>query len=135
MEFNANQLRADALLKEGRYKYTVVDASEKKTQAGDDMLNLKLALEVESRRVIFFDRLVLMPKMFWKLEHFCKSAGIYDKVEKGSLSAMDCAGKTGYVDIIQKANNQTGELENQVKDYVKPEDKEAQEMFDGDIPQ
>lgn len=133
MEFNANQMRSDALLKEGRYKYTVLDASEKKTQAGDNMINLKLALEVEARRVIFFDRLVLMPQMFWKLEHFCKSAGLADKIEKGSLTPDDCAGKTGYIDIIQKANNKTGELENQVKDYVKPEDKEAQEMFDDDV--
>lgn len=122
MDFNAQQLRADALIKDGRYKYTVLDAREKRSGAGNDMLNLKLSLEVDGRRVVQFDSLILIPKMFWKVEHFCQSAGIPEKIEEGRLMAQDCLGKEGYLDLCQKVDQQSGELINQVKDYVKPED-------------
>lgn len=133
MDFNAQQMREDALLKEGRYKFTVLDAREKRSSAGNDMLNLKLSLEVNGRRIVFFDSLILTPKMFWKVEHFCKAVGMAEKIDEGRLMAQDCSNKEGYVDIIQRSNPQTGELENQAKDYIKPEEAEAKEMFDDDI--
>lgn len=133
MDFNAQQMREDALLKDGRYKFTVLDSREKRSVAGNNMMNLKLSLEVNSRRVVFFDSLIFTPKMFWKVEHFCKATGMPEKIDQGKLTDQDCFGKEGYLDIIQKADNQTGELINQVKDYVKPEEAEAAEMFDDDI--
>ena len=122
MDFNAKQMREDALIKDGRYKYIVLDAREKRSSNGNDMLNLKLSLEVNGRRVVQFDSLILIPKMFWKVEHFCKSAGIPEKLDEGRLMAQDCLNKEGYLDLCQKVDQQTGELGNQVKDYVKPED-------------
>ncbi len=130
MDFNANQMRADALIKEGRYKFRVEDAREKRSQSGNDMLNLKLILSVNKREIIYWDSLILIPKMFWKVEHFCESIGIPEKIEEGSLIAQDCLEKEGYIDIIQKVNQQTGELINQTKDYVVPE---ATATFDDDI--
>lgn len=122
MDFNANQMRADALIKDGRYKFTVLDAREKRSSTGNDMLNLKLSLEVDGRRVIQFDSLILLPKMFWKIEHFCKATGIFEKIDGGRLMAQECLNLEGWVDITSRANKETGELENVVKDYVKPED-------------
>lgn len=134
MDFNAQQMREDALIKEGRYKFTVLDAREKRSGSGNDMINLKLALEVNGRKVNQFDSLIMLPKMFWKFEHFCTATKMTDKLDAGRLMAQDCFGKEGYVDIVQKANGQTGEIENQVKDYIKPEDHEAREVFNDDVP-
>lgn len=135
MDFNAQQMREDALLKDGRYKYTVLDAREKVSSTGNNMINLKLSLEVNGRRVVFFDSLIFTPKMFWKVEHFCKASGMPEKIDEGSLTPNDCFAKEGYVDIIRKADNQTGELTNQVKDYIKPEEHEANQiMIDDDLP-
>lgn len=134
MDFNAQQMREDALIKEGRYKFTVLDAREKRSSAGNDMLNLKLSLEVNGRRVVFYDSLILTPKMFWKVEHFCKAAGLGEKIDEGRLMAQDCLGKGGYIDLIQKCDQQSGELINAAKDYIKPEAAEAQEMFNDDVP-
>jgi hypothetical protein len=133
MDFNAQQMREDALLKEGRYKFTVLDAREKRSSSNNDMINLKLSLEVNGRRVVFYDSLIFTPKMFWKIEHFCKTTGMPQKIDEGHLIPNDCFGKEGYVDIVQKPDNQTGELINQVKDYIKPQEAEAAEMFDDDV--
>lgn len=134
MDFNAQQMREDALLKEGRYKFTVLDAREKRSSAGNDMINLKLSLEVDARRVVFFDSLIMLPKMFWKFEHFCKATGMPEKIEEGRIMASECIGKEGYIDIIQKADNQTGELINQAKDYISVIEQETKETFDDDVP-
>lgn len=137
MDFNANEMRAGALIKDGRYKYHVLDAREGQSQTGNGKIDLKLSLEVDGRRVVQWDKLIFTPKMFWKVEHFCKSAGMPEKIEQGRLMAEDCMGKEGYLDLIQKANNQSGVLENQVRDYMKPEAMEAKasvQGFDDDIP-
>lgn len=133
MDFNAQQMREDCLIKEGRYKFTVLDAREKRSDGGNDMINLKLSLDVDGRKLIHWDTLLFMPKMFWKVEHFCKAAGMFEKIAQGRLTPDDCFGRTGYVDIIQKPDNKTGELGNQVKDYVKPEEAEAEKAFEDDI--
>ena len=130
MDFNAQQMREDALLKDGRYKYVVLDAREKVASSNNEMINLKLSLEVNGRRVVQWDSLILTPKMFWKVEHFCKSAGIPEKIEEGRLTGSDCYAKEGWVDITSKPNKDTGELENVVKDYVKPDNV----TLDDDIP-
>lgn len=141
MDFNANQMKADALIKEGRYKFRVKDARERRSNSGNDMLNLKLYLKVNGRDVLYWDSLILMPKMFWKVEHFCHAAGMPEKIEQGRLMAQDCFDREGYIDIIQKVDQQTGELINQTKDYVKPEELEGEihadetdSLFNDDIP-
>lgn len=137
MDFNAAQMRADALIPEGIYDFEVLDAREKRSGSGNDMLNLKLRVIVNNRAVTYWDCIVLMPKMFYKVEHFCKTTGQPEKIEQGRLMAQDCLGKQGQIHIVQKVDNQTGELGNQTKDYVVPEEQEAAapaEEFNDDIP-
>jgi len=117
MDFNANQMRQDALIPDGKYKFRVRDAREKRSQAGNDMLNLKLTLLVNGREVQYWDSLILMPKMFWKFEHFCETAGLKDKLEAGRIMAQDCLNREGWIEITQKVDSQTGVLANQTKDY------------------
>jgi hypothetical protein len=121
MDFNAAQMREDALIPEGKYKFRVKDAREKRSTTGNDMLSLRLALQVNNREVLEWDNLMLMPKMFWKIEHFCEATGLQAKLEEGRLMAQDCIGKEGYLYMVRKADAKTGEITNQVRDYCEPE--------------
>lgn len=133
MDFNAAQMREDALIPEGRYKFRVKDAREKRSSNGNDMLNLRLALQVNNREVLQWDKLILMPKMFWKIEHFCAATGLTDKLNAGQIMAQDCQDKEGYVDIVRKPDSLTGEITNQVKDYIVPEQQIVHELLPVDI--
>ena len=140
MDFNAKQMKEDALIKEGRYQFRVKDAREKRSSSGNDMLNLQLWLNVNGRRVLYFDSLILTPKMFWKVEHFCQATGMPEKIDQGRLMAQDCFEREGWIDIIQKIDKESGELVNQTKDYVKPESSDAVPVndesgsFDDELP-
>lgn len=141
MDFNANQMREDALVRKGRYRFRVLRGQEKVSTNGNDMMNLKMMLSVNGRDVQFFDTLMLMPSMFWKVEHFCKATGMPQKIDEGRLMAQDCDGKDGFLDIDHRVNKQTGEIEAYVKDYVTPDKLETdgavaplEPAFDDDIP-
>ena len=137
MDFNAKQMREECLIKEGRYKFRVLDAREKRSSAGNDMLNLKLGLTVGHREIAYWTTLMLIPKMFWQVEHFCQCTGMPEKIDEGRLMAQDCFDKEGYIDIVQKANSDTGEIENKTKDFVKPENLTPAsnvDFIDDDIP-
>jgi hypothetical protein len=139
MDFNAKQMREDALIREGRYHFRVLRGQEKTSSNGNDMMNLKLMINVHGRDVQFFDTLLFMPTMFWKVEHFCKATGMEQKIDDGRLMAQDCDGRDGVLDISHRVNKQTGEVEAFVKDYISPEKLEAQAQeeapaFDDDVP-
>lgn len=139
MDFNAKQMREDALLKKGRYKFRVHQGREKTSAKGTDMIVLRMALSVNGRDVQFWATLLFMPKMFWFVEHFCKATGMPEKIDEGRLMAQDCDGKEGYLDIDHRVNAETGEVEAYVKDFVKPEDLKPSEsenvdFVDDDVP-
>jgi hypothetical protein len=136
MDFNAQQMREDALVKKGRYCFRVLQAREKRSSNGNDMMILKMMLDVNGRPTQFYCTLLFMPKMFWLVEHFCHSTGMAEKIEEGRLMAQDCDGREGVLDIDHRVNKETGEVEAYVKDCVKPEDLEAAAAagFDDDIP-
>lgn len=135
MEFNAKQMREDALIQEGRYEFRVLHTREKTSAKGTDMLILKVMLNVKGRQVTYFTTLLLMPSMFWLFEHFCKSVGMAEKIEEGSLMAQDCDGKEGILEIKHRINKETGEVEAYTKDFIAPEViANDAEMFDKDIP-
>lgn len=135
MEFNAAQMREDALVKKGRYPFRVIRGTEKRSSTGNDMMKLQLIIFYNQREIKFFDNLMLMPSMFWKFEHFCKATGLAHKLEEGRLMAQDCDYKEGYLDIDHRVNKETGEVEAYVKDYVKPEELAQDTSFpNDDIP-
>ena len=137
MDFNAAQMRADALIQEGKYKFRVKDAREKRSSSGNDMINLKLVLFINGREVPLWDSLILLPSMFWKIEHFCEATGLSEQLANGRLMVQDCLEVEGIVDIIQKVDVQTGELANKVKDYLPPEQEAKNDdfiPFDEDVP-
>jgi hypothetical protein len=136
MDFNANQMRSDSLIPNGQYKFRVKDAREKRSAAGNDMLNLKLILYINGREVSYWDSLILLPKMFWKIEHFCETTGLNEALENGRLMAQDCLDKEGWIDIVQKVDQSTGTIDNQTRDYVLPPTEKNDDFIslDEDIP-
>ncbi len=131
MDFNAKQMREDSLIAEGEYQFEVLDAREKRSSSGNDMLNLKLRLFINNRHIVYWTTIVLTPKMFFMLEHFCKTTGMPEKIDEGRVMAQDCLGKQGKIYIVQRMDKDTGELTNQTKDFVKPEENN---FVDNDIP-
>jgi hypothetical protein len=138
MQYNASQMREDALPKKGRYHFTVLHTREKTSASGNGMFIFKLRVqhEGEARQFNFFSTIVLIPSMFWQFEHFCKATGMPEKIEAGNLMAQECDGKEGFLEMDHRVNKETGEIEAYVKDYIKPENLEtpAPEFVDDDVP-
>ena len=100
MRFDPKQMREDALPKKGQYHFTVLHTREKTSSSGNDMFIFKLRLERDGIRSFqFTTTIVVMPSMFWRLEHFGKATGLAEKVESGDLMAQDCDGREGYLEL------------------------------------
>lgn len=140
MQFDAKRMREEALPEKGRYHFTVLHTREKTSNNGNDMFIFKMRLTKNNKSFNFFVTLVLMPKMFWQFEHFCKATGMEDRLETGNLMAQECDGKEGYLEMDHRVNKETGEIEAYAKDFVKPENLEPEEkrgeldFIDDDIP-
>ncbi len=138
MKFNANQMREEALPKKGQYHFTVLHTREKTSSAGNDMFILKMRLNKENKSINFYSTIMLIPKMFWQFEHFCKATGMPEKIEEGDLMAQECDGKEGFLELDHRVNPQTGEIEAYVKDYIEPDFEEVEDkkndFHDDDLP-
>lgn len=137
MDFNAKQMREDALIKKGRYRFRVAQGKEKRSSSGNDMMILKITIDT-GRATTIWATLIFIPKMFWMVEHFCEATGMAHKIEEGRLMAQDCDGKEGILEIDHRTNKETGEVEAYVKDFLIPEKQEPIQKDDGfmddDIP-
>lgn len=119
------QIQEESLIPAGEYDFTVQEAAEKKSKAGNDMIQLDMDVYVGDRTRPMKDW--LMESMAYKLRHFCYAVGLGAKYDAGTLTAQDCEGKSGKVKIVQKQNGDYG-LQNSVKDYVVPVAGEAAEV-------
>jgi hypothetical protein len=111
------QIQEESLIPAGDYDFTVREAVEKKSKAGNDMIQLDMDVFVGDRERPMKDW--LMEATAFKLRHFCYATGLGPKYDAGTLTAQDCVGKSGKVKIVQKANGDYG-LQNSVKDYLVP---------------
>ena len=143
MQFNAKQMKEEALPQKGVYHFTVLHTKEKRSAAGNDMFIFKFRLEGHGKPFNFFQTLTLTPKMFWQFEHFCKATGMPQKIDEGDLMAQECDGKEGQLVLDHRANSETGEIEPYVKDYIVNEEQPVYSCaqlakeplpFDDDIP-
>lgn len=135
MQYNAKQMREEALPAKGRYHFTVLQTREKRSASGNDMFMFKFRLQNDHKIFNFYQNLVLVPKMFWQFEHFCKATGMPHKIEEGNLMAQECDGKEGYLEMDHRENKETGEIEAYVKDYIFEEVIQQEPLpFNDDIP-
>ena len=125
MEFtplNDQQLRELNLYPEGRYKFEVLRTTQKTSRAGNDYFNLKMRIWIDGRERVLFDTLLFEGKMLYKTKHFCEATEMLDVYDSGNILPTDCDGRRGYLDLVHRANTETGEIQNSVKDYYVPEE-------------
>lgn len=119
-----DELARASLLEPGVYPFEVITASEELSKAGNEMIKVKLnVFGPNDQQAHIFD--YLMEKLQYKLRHFCEATGLLQKYEAGTLSEVDCEGKTGFVKIKIDPANGSYSAKNSVQDYVKPGDAPA----------
>lgn len=124
------ELKREKLLPEGIYPFDVVSSEHLMSKSGNNMIKINLKIWDDSGNTYFIWDYLLENIMKFKLKHFCDSVRLADKYLLGRISADDCLGRSGYVEIIidkEKPNPNGGmyPAKNVVKDYVfnKPEPK------------
>ena len=110
--------------KPGTYYYTVVNAEEKRSKQGNDMMELTLAVDTPMGGMTIKDYLVATPGGLWKAKAFCGAVGL--DFEAGELTPQQCLHKSGQATLdfdkrdLEKVNR--GEAERaylKVQRYVK----------------
>jgi len=141
--FTPEELEKIILLPEGIYKFKVIESSDEISKSsGKEMIKLKLLVDDGKNEPRFvFD--YLLEALIYKLYHFAKATGLMEQYEKGEITANDCLGKTGTVEISVQAGSDkptggTYPAKNIVKDYIigfiPPEVIDNQKPFIDDIP-
>ena len=113
------EVRQFSMLAPGIYDFEVLEATEKVSSAGNDMIELKLSILGENDRThIVFDYLVNTDEMAYKLRHFAASIGLLAEYEAGNLPTDRMESRAGKARIvIQPAKGQYDE-KNTVRDYI-----------------
>lgn len=103
------------LLLPGDYDAEVWKSEEKKSQKGNDMIELGLRVFHDGGNVLLNDW--LLDSVPAKLKHFCDSAGLTDLYESGELTAESCKGANVRVKVKVRKSDEYGD-QNTVADYV-----------------
>ena len=125
--FTEEESRAAMVQPEGVYDFECVAAEERVSKTGNEMIALQLSLFAGEHRVRVRDWLVATPKQAFKARHFADTCNCRDLYDAGELTAEECIGRCGRVQIIIEKSEQWGD-QNKVRDYgdLKPKDKPAQ---------
>jgi uncharacterized protein DUF669 len=107
-------------LPEGVYDFTVMDAVNKQSQSGNDMIELQLIIKgPDGQENKVYDNLVFTSKASWKIDHFRIASG--ETLVKGQsveFNDTDCLDRTGKCYVI--VDNYEGRERNKVDDYLDP---------------
>jgi uncharacterized protein DUF669 len=108
-------------LSEGSYPFVVIDANEKQSQSGNEMIELQLLVKgPNGNELRVFDHLVFTPKSYWKIDAFRVATG--EKLVPGqtvSLEPEDCVDREGKVFLtVEKFE---GRERNKVQEYLAAE--------------
>ena len=98
----------------GTYDFEVIEAEEKQSKAGNDMIEVKLRVWNKAGGSITI-RDWLLDAMPHKLRHAAEAMNLIDQYNRGEFPAARLLGKTGRVICV---HNKDGFLT--VKDYEKP---------------
>lgn len=92
--------RKFTVLPAGEYNFRVLDAEEKRSKTGNDMIEVKLDVFKGEESAIVYDYLVFAEKSKWKVDHFLKCVGLLP--EEGTnvdISGNDLIGHQGRVKL------------------------------------
>ena len=116
------ELQLMGLLQPGVYDFEVVEAQDKVSKSGNEMIALTLQVwDINGKPHTVYD--YLLDAMSYKLRHFAESVGLLDKYLAGNIEASDCRLASAKVEIIiQKGGEKLGggsyPDKNSVKDYI-----------------
>lgn len=80
----------------GDYGFAVMNAQEGFSKAGNPMITLELGVEVgRSEPLTCYAYLVSSEKALYQIDAFCKCVGLADAWKAGTLTDVDCLGKSG----------------------------------------
>lgn len=116
-----NDIKRERLLPAGEYDFTIMEAAEAVSKAGNPMLKLKLHV-FDSNGMPFTISDYLMESVAFKLRHCAYAVGLAAQYESGDLLPAAMAGKSGKLDLVIR-EDKTGNYppQNSVKDYIAPE--------------
>ena len=126
------EIQSMMLMPEGIYPFTVVEAKERVSKSGNEMIELKLeVIDGYNRPHFIFD--YLLASMAFKLRHFCEYTGLLDKYDADNLQASDCVRKRGFVELKadkgpRVVDGREYAPKNSVKDYVADKPAEADKL-------
>lgn len=130
---NEQEIQDLNLAEDGDYQFKVVEAQDKTSTAGNDMIALKLIFwDKNGRERLIFDWIMNNESMLYKLKHFCDSTSLSERYENGMLNSSDCIDKGGIFRISKRKDNR-GEVRNFVKDYLIDNKEKAKDAIDPDL--
>jgi len=108
------------LLPKGWYPFTVNDAKEKVSKAGNEMIEVNLRIYRGEGYSFVRDFLMDTEYGAAKLRHISDTFGVLDKYEAGGIDADDLTGKEGFCKITIK-EDKSGQYpdQNQIVDYAR----------------
>jgi hypothetical protein len=116
-----SEIKSENLLEPGVYDFEIMDAADKTSKAGNEMIELKICIYgADGNGVYIFD--YLLESIAYKLRHACDACGLLDKYQTGTLAAADFINKTGKCKVATQ-KDKTGQYadRNGIADYIKHE--------------
>lgn len=108
-------------LPEGVYTLVVREAEERQSQRGNDMIALVLEYEQDGTRGSINEYLVSTPQAVFKIEQFCRAAGLVDQFQSGTLLPGDCLGKEVRAQVVIEAGTDSWPDRNKVGEFLPPQ--------------
>jgi hypothetical protein len=109
---------APQVLPEGIYPFEVINAKEKLSLQGNEMIELQLSIQGSS--LVVYDNLVFTPKSTWKVDDFRRATGeVLASGVQVDFTAQECLGRCGKVSLV--VENFEGRPRNKVMRYIIPE--------------
>jgi hypothetical protein len=110
------EIAESKLFPKGEYDFEIIDAREKTSTAGNDMIELKLRISNgDGIARVLTD--YLLPKRPAKLRNCCAACGVLEKYESGVVSDDDFPGKRGRLKLAVEKKKGWADR-NVVADYV-----------------
>jgi hypothetical protein len=114
------ELKSMMLSNGGIYDFEVENATDEVSKNGNDMIVLKIQVFTTDGTAHFAKDWLVgsdAPLSLQKLQNFCKSTGMMQAYEDGTLDAMSCIGLCGKLKISVSESPQYGR-QTKVADYV-----------------
>ncbi len=125
MEFDPNDSAPRSsfeLLPTGEYDVEVMEAEERVSQKGNQMIALTLqARHPDGYEARVWDYLVSVPAAVFKIKMFCESAGLEAQFKGGRLTADECVGRKTRAKIIVEEGRDGFADRNSVEAYLSPD--------------